>query len=136
MDLDPYITFNGDCEAAFRFYEQALGGKIEAIFRHEDTPAKDQVPPEWRSKIMHARIVFGPKALMGSDAPPGRYEPPKGFSITIATNDPTEAERVYKSLSEGGEVRMPLQETFWAHRFAMLVDRFGIPWTVNCEKPA
>jgi PhnB protein len=134
MQLTPYLTFNGDCEAAFKFYEKTLGGKIEAMMTHEGTPAAQHVPPEWRGKILHARMAIGGQTLMGSDAPPGRYQPPKGFSVTLALDDTAEAERLFNALAENGTVEMPLQETFWAARFGMLADRFGIPWMINCER--
>jgi PhnB protein len=136
MRLNHYLTFNGQCEAAFKFYEQCLGGKIVAMMTHAGTPAEEHVPPEWRNKILHCRLIVGDEALMGSDAPPGRYEEPKGFSVSLQINDPGEAERIFHALAENGTVRMPLQPTFWAVRFGMLVDRFGIPWMVNCEKAA
>lgn len=89
---------------------------------------------EWRNKILHARLTVGDQVLMGSDAPPDRYEPSKGFSVTLGVNDPAEAERLFKALAEKGTVQMPLEQTFWALRFGMLVDRFGIPWMINCEQ--
>jgi PhnB protein len=92
------------------------------------------VPAEWRSKILHARLVVGDQVLMGSDAPPDRQQKPQGFSLSISINDPAEAERVFHALVENGTVTMPFGETFWAVRFGMLVDRFGIPWMINCEK--
>ena len=133
MQLNPYLGFNGQCEAAFKFYERCLRGKIEAMLSHEGTPMENQVPAEWRKKILHARLVVGDAVLMGGDMPPERYGAPKGFSVTIGVTEPTEAERIFKALSENGTVTMPLQQTFWAVRFGMLVDRFGIPWMVNCE---
>ncbi|MBX6323162.1 MAG: VOC family protein [Rhodospirillaceae bacterium] len=136
MQLNPYLTFDGHCEEAFRFYEKALGGRIEAMMTHEGTPAAEHVPPEWRKKIMHARIVVGSATLMGSDAPPDRYRPMQGFAVTLGVESAAEAERVYAALAEKGRVDMPLQETFWAERFAMLVDRFGTPWMINCERKA
>lgn len=134
MQLNTYLTFNGQCEAAFKFYEKCLGGKIEAMFTHEGTPAEQQVPSEWRKKILHARLVVGDDVLMASDAPPERYEKPQGFSVSFNINNPAEAERIFRALSENGRVQMPLQQTFWAVRFGMCVDRFGIPWMINCEK--
>ena len=131
MQLNPYLTFGGQCEAAFRFYEKVLGGKIEAMLPHEGTPAAEHVPPEWRNKIMHARLTVGDKVLMGSDAPPAHHEPMKGFSVTLGIEDPADAERIFHALAENGTVRMPIQQTFWAARFGMLVDRFGTPWIVN-----
>jgi PhnB protein len=134
--MNPYLLFDGQCEAAFKFYEKCLGGKIEAMIPHEGTPAADYVPAEWRAKILHARMVVGDQILMASDAPPGRQAKPQGFSVNLAFKDPAEAERVFKALAEGGSVTMAFGETFWAMRFGMLVDRFGIPWMVNCEKAA
>src|SRR5260370_18956378 len=136
MQLNPYLTFNGRCEAAFKFYERCLGGKLEMMLTHGNSPMADQVSPEWRNKIMHARLVVGDKVLMGSDAPPERYEGTKGFSVSVGIDDPKDAERVFHALAENGTVQMPIQETFWAIRFGTLVDQFGIPWMVNCEKPA
>ncbi len=135
MQLNPYLLFNGQCEAAFKFYARCLGGKIEMAMTHGESPMADQVPPEWRSKIMHARMAAGDMVLMGSDAPPDRYEKPQGFSVSLSVDSPAAAERIFRALEESGTVRMPLQETFWALRFGMVTDRFGIPWMVNCERP-
>ncbi|HSB17866.1 MAG TPA: VOC family protein [Bryobacteraceae bacterium] len=134
MQLNPYLTFNGQCEAAFKFYERCLGGKIEAMIPHAGTPVEQHVPPEWRKKILHARLTMGGEVLMGSDAPPDRYEEPKGFSVSLQIKDPADAERIFAALAENGVVRMPLQQTFWAARFGMLVDRFGTPWMINCDQ--
>jgi PhnB protein len=136
MQLNPYLTFNGQCEAAFNFYAQCLDGTIVAMIRHAGTPAEAHVPPEWRDKILHAFLKAGDDALMGSDAPPDRYEAPKGFSVSLQVKDPAEAERIFHALTENGTVRMPIQQTFWAARFGMLVDQFGIPWMINCEQAA
>ncbi len=135
MQLNPYLIFNGQCEAAFKFYERCLGGKIEMMLTHGNSPMAEQARPEWRDKIMHARLSVGDKVLMGSDASPEPYVEPRGFSVLLSVDGPAEAERVFRALSEGGAVRMPLQETFWAVRFGMCTDRFGIPWMVNCERP-
>ncbi len=134
MDLNPYLTFNGECEAAFKFYERCLGGKIEMLLTYGASPMAEQTPPEWRSKVMHARLVVGDKVLMGSDAPPDRYEGAKGFSVSVGVEDPKAAERIFHALAEQGTVQMPIQQTFWSVRFGTLVDRFGIPWMVNCEQ--
>jgi PhnB protein len=136
MQLNPYLLFNGQCEAAFRFYEKCLGGKIEAMMTHAGTPAEQQVPSEWRNKILHARLTVSDQVLMASDAPPERYEKPQGFSVSLNIDNAGEAERIFRALSENGKVHMPMQQTFWAARFGMCVDRFGIPWMVNCEKAA
>jgi PhnB protein len=136
MQINPYMYFNGQCEEAFKFYEKLLGGKIEIIMTHEGTPAASHVPAEWGKKIMHARMVVGGQTLMASDAPPGHYHKPQGYSVSISVKDPADADRIFHALAENGSVNMPIQETFWAQRFGMLVDRFGIPWMVNCEKDA
>jgi PhnB protein len=136
MQLNAYLLFKGNCEEAFKFYERALGGKIEAMLPHAGTPAEKHVPAEWLNKIMHARLSVGDAVLMGSDAPLDRFEEPKGFSVSLQINDPAEAERLFQALGAGGQIRMPIQQTFWAARFGMLVDQFGIPWMVNCQQTA
>jgi PhnB protein len=136
VKIDPYIFFNGQCEEAFKFYEKTLGGKIEAMMPNEGSPAAGHVPPEWGKKILHARIVIDGQAIMASDAPPDRAQKTGGYSLSISLKDPAEAERIFNALAKDGQINMPIQETFWALRFGMLVDRFGIPWMVNCEKPA
>jgi PhnB protein len=135
MQLNPYLLFNGQCAAAFKLYENCLGGKIEVMMSHAGTPAESQVPANWRDKIIHARLVVGDKVLMGSDAPPDRYEAPKGFSISLGVDSPAEAERIFKALSAKGTVNMPLQKTFFAEGFAMVVDQFGIPWMILSQQP-
>ena len=136
MRMNPYLLFNGRCEEAFQFYSQCLGGKIEAMMPFAGTPAEQEVPAEWRKKIIHASLTVGDQVLMASDAPPGRYEEPRGFSVSLNVKNPAEAERIFQALAENGKVQMPLQQTFWAARFGMAVDRFGIPWMVNCEQVA
>ena len=136
MQLNPYLLFNGQCEAAFKFYEKCLGGKIVAMMTHEGTPAEASVPKEWAKKIIHARLIAGDKVLMGSDAPPDRFQAPKGFSVSVTVATPEEADRIYQALSEKGTIQMPIQKTFWSPRFGMFTDQFGIPWMMNCEQPA
>ncbi len=136
MQISPYLSFNGQCEEAFKFYEQRLGGKIEGMFTWGESPMAKEAPPEWGKKIMHARMAIAGQVLMGSDAPPGRYEEPKGISLTLELKDPAEGERLFQKLAENGKVQMPMQKTFWAERFGMLVDRFGISWMINCEQAA
>jgi PhnB protein len=135
MSLNPYLTFDGNCEEAFKTYEKVLGGKILAMMPHEGTPAAEHVPAEWQKKILHARLQIGEDVLMASDAPPGRGQKMQGFSVTLVLKDPKEAERIFNAFAEGGTVTMPLAETFWADKFGMLTDRFGTPWMINCEKP-
>ena len=134
MDLNTYVHYNGNCEEAFKFYEKALGGKIDFMMKFAGSPMADQVPAEWGNKVLHARMTIDGKVLMGSDAPPGRYTKPSGFSINVGVNDAASAEKAFHALAAGGQVHMPLAETFWAIRFGMLVDQFGVPWMVNAEK--
>jgi PhnB protein len=136
MQMNPYLLFDGQCEAAFKFYEKCLGGKITAMMTHEGTPAAAQIPPEWLKKILHARLVAGDNVLMASDAPPGRYSHPQGFSVSISVKTPEEADRIYNALSENGKITMPIQQTFWSPRFGMFTDQFGTPWMINCEPAA
>jgi PhnB protein len=136
MQLNPYLMFNGNCEAAFKFYEHCFGGKIVTLMSHKEAPSSEHVPAEWHDKIMHVCLDLGNRILMGSDNPPGYFEPPQGFCVQIRIDDPTEAERIFYALAENGTVKMPFEQTFWAFRFGMLVDQFGIPWMVNCEKEA
>jgi PhnB protein len=134
MQINAYLSFSGQCEEAFKFYEQLLGGKIEGIFRYAGTPMESQVPAEWGDKIMHIRLTVGNNEIMGADAPPGQGQgPAKRFCMSIGIKDPEEAKHLFNGLAEGGSVQMPLQPTFWAAQFGMLVDRFGIPWMINCE---
>jgi PhnB protein len=136
MQLIPYLVFNGQCEAAFKFYEKILGAKSLAMMTHGDSPMSQQVPPEWRSKIIHARMQVGDNVLMASDAPPEHYQKPQGFSVSLSIKEPAEAERVFHDLAQNGKIQMAIQKTFWSARFGMLVDQFGIPWMVNCEQAA
>jgi PhnB protein len=135
MHVNPYLVFNGDCEMAIKFYQQTLGGEITMMMTHAGTPMEAQAPKEWQGKILHASLKIGDTVLMGSDAPPERYEKPKGFSVSLVLDDTGEAERIFKTLSEGGSVQMPIQQTFWAARFGMLVDKYAIPWMINCNQP-
>ena len=134
MQLNPYLSFNGQCEEAFRFYERTLGGKIVAMMKYGETPMAEQTAADWRSKIAHARLQLGNQLLMGSDGMADCYLQPQGMTVTLTIDDPAEAERVFHALAEGGKTQMPIQETFWAQRFGMTTDRFGTPWMVNCEK--
>jgi PhnB protein len=135
MKIQSYLTFDGTCKQAFEFYAKALGAKIEMMMTHGESPMAEQTPKDWRDKIMHASLTVGDQSLMGSDRPPGDKEPVGGFSVSLSVDKPAEAERLFKALSQGGTVRMEMQETFWAQRFGMLTDRFGVPWMVNCERP-
>jgi len=135
MRVNPYLTYAGQCAEAFGLYAEVFGGKIEFMMTHGQMPPEMPAHPGWEDKVMHAHVRFADQDLMGSDAPPAMYEKPQGFSVSVQIDEPAEAERVFAALSAGGATRMPIQETFWAKRFGMCTDRFGIPWMVNCPKP-
>jgi len=135
MKINPYLTFDGHCEAAFKFYAQCLGGTLETLMPFGETPACGDVPADHRDKVMHACLRVGDQVLMGSDCHPAQpFESIRGCSVTLQLDSMAEAERIFNALAEQGTVQMPLQQTFWAVRFGMLVDRFGVPWMINCEK--
>lgn len=144
MKINSYLMFDGNCEAAFKFYEQCLGGKITMMMTHKEAPSAENVPPEWHDKIMHACLELGVggaspaenRLLMGSDCPPGYFEPPQGFYVQVSVSKPDEAERIFYALAENGKVKMAIAQTFWSSRFGMLIDQFGTPWMVNCEQVA
>lgn len=136
MRMNSYLNFNGNCAAAFKFYEQCLGGKLEMMLTHGAAPSAEHIPADWHDKVMHASLALGDQLLMGCDSPPGDFEEPKGFYVQLAIDDPAEAERVFRALAEKGKVVMPFEQTFWAYRFGMLRDQFGTPWMINCEKAA
>lgn len=133
MKMNPYLSFKGDCEAAFKYYEQHLGGELGGIFRYTGTELAGSVPPEWSDKIMHGSITIGGQTLQAADVVPQQYETPQGFSLTLQIKSTADAERMFAALADGGQVRMALEKTFWAERFGMVVDRFGVPWIINCE---
>ena len=133
MQMNAYLSFCGDCEEAFAFYEESLDGKIGEIFRYAGTPLAEQVPADWQNKVMHGSLAIGGQVVMGGDVAPDHYEKPKGFSLSLQIKSPTQAERIFHRLAQDGTIVMPLEKTFWAARFGMVVDRFGIPWLINCE---
>lgn len=133
MLVNAYLAFDGACAEAFRTYERVLGGTMEMMMTHGDSPVAGTTPPEHHGRIMHAQLRVGTSVLMGSDAPVGHPTAAKaGFYVSLGPPRPDEAQRIFTELAEGGAVRMPLQRTFWSPAFGMLVDRFGTPWMVNC----
>ena len=134
MKLNTYLSFNGQCEAAFKFYAQVLGGQVVFSMTWGESPMAAQMPPETHKSIMHSTLRIGEGILMGADAPPEYFRNPQGFSVSLSISDKAEAERVFNELAAGGEVKMPFEKTFWAAGFGMCIDKFGIPWMVNCEE--
>jgi PhnB protein len=130
--LNPYLFYDGNCEAAFKYYEKVLGGKIEFLMRADEGPADMKPEPGREKKIMHARMSIDGQVLMASDAPPGHFHKPQGFAVSLTVPDAGEAERKFKALCEGGSENMPFGKTFFSKGFGMGVDQFGIPWMVNC----
>jgi PhnB protein len=137
MKINVYLNFNGNCREAMEYYQKVLGGQIVAMMPHRGTPAEEFTSPDWLDKIMHARLIVGDAAvIMGSDSPPQYQKAPGGFGVCVSTDDLETGKRVFAGISDGGQVTMPYEETFWAKGFGMCTDRFGISWMVNGgEKP-
>jgi PhnB protein len=136
VKLNPYLNFDGRCEEALKFYEKCLGGKTVMKMTWGESPMGEKMAPNWKDKIIHATFVLDGQEIGAADSPPGYYQKPQGISITLNIDSPGVAEHVFKALSDKGEVQMVIAETFWARRFGMCVDQFGIPWMINCGKPA
>lgn len=134
MKLDIYLNYPGNCEQAFHFYEQHLGGRITGLMRHNELPEPGNVPAEWGNNILHARIELGGMVLMGADIPGA--EPMRSAYLTLTVDSDEEAERIYALLADGGQIFMKMEETFFASRFAMLRDRFGTSWMLLRERRA
>ncbi|SPE40463.1 3-demethylubiquinone-9 3-methyltransferase [Candidatus Sulfopaludibacter sp. SbA3] len=134
MKLYTYLNYGGNCRQAFRFYEQHLGAQITMMVTHGQQPNADSVPPEWKDAILHARLHIGETELMGADIPPDRFQATRSAYLSLLVGSIEEAERIYGVLSDGGEIFMPMQETFFAFRFAMLRDKFGTSWMLLHER--
>jgi PhnB protein len=137
MTLHPSLSlsFDGQCEDAFKFYERCLNGKITFKLTWGDSPMAKDAPQYWHEKILHATLILGGMTFSGGDALPGTYESPRGFGVMLSLKEIENAEPLFHALAENGTVHVPLQETFWALRFGSVTDRFGIRWEINCEKP-
>jgi PhnB protein len=135
VKLNTYLNYGGNCEQAFRFYEQHLGGKVTAMLRRGDLPDGDRSPGAGANSVQYASLELGGAEVFGSDVPPERFQPMRSAYLALAVDSDAEAERVYALLSDGGEIFMPLGETFFASRFAMLRDRFGTSWMVMRTRP-
>ena len=135
MQLHTYLNYGGNCAEAFAFYERHLGGKITMMMKHGEQPDAQNVPPDWQDKVLHARMNLGGTELLGADIPRDRFKPIRSAYLSLTVDSDQEAERVFKLLSDGGEIYMPMQETFYATRFAMLRDKFGTSWMLLHPKP-
>jgi PhnB protein len=132
MQVNPYLFYNGNCEEALKYYQKVLGARIEATHLYEGGPAEMPIPPEWSKKIMHARVTIDGEVLMASDAAPGHFQQPQGYAVSLQVEQPADAERRFNALADGGTVTMPFGKTFFSKGFGMCIDKFGIPWMVNC----
>ena len=135
MQLHTYLNYGGNCEQAFKFYEKHLGGTITLLMRHGEQPDASKVPEEWKNAVLHARMDLGGTELLGADIPPDRFQPIRSAYLTLTLDSDAEADRVFALLTDGGQVFMPMQDTFFASRFAMLRDRFGTSWMLLRLKP-
>ena len=135
MQLYPHLAFDGQCAEAFGFYARVLGGAVTFSLTYGDSPMGPTMPPKMQDKIVHATVQAGAVRFSGADTTPDKYQTPHGFSMALDVAEPAAADRVFEALAQGGQVQMPIGETFWALRFGMLLDRYQIPWMVNCAKP-
>jgi PhnB protein len=135
MSFSVHLIFDGQCEKAFRFYEECFGAKIITMLKWSESSAASQAPPDAADGILHATLKLGDSYVFGADAFPGKYEKPQGFFVLFSVGDSKEAEQTFQKLADGGNVTMPLQETFWAKRYGVVTDKYGVSWEVNTSKP-
>jgi PhnB protein len=136
MKLHTYLNYGGNCEQAFRFYEQHLGAKITVMMTRAQQPGAGDVPPELQNTILYARMTIGETELMGSDVPPDHFQPMRSAYLSLDVDSAEDAERIHVLLSDGGQIFMPMQETFFAVRFSMLRDKFGTSWMILYSRPS
>ena len=133
MKVQPYVFFDGKCDEALEFYKRALGANVTALMRWKEAPDKAMITPGHENKVMHSEFQVGETVILASDGR-GTGKPSfQGFALTITADNEADAKRMFNALGDGGQVQMPLEKTFWAERFGMVVDRFGVPWMINCE---
>ena len=135
MKLNTYLNYGGNCREAFQFYERHLGGKIAMMMNHGEQPGVNSVPPELKNKVLHAQLMLGDTELMAADVPPERFHPMRSAYLSLSVDNIEEAERIHKLLADGGEIFMPMEETFFAFRFSMLRDKFGTSWMILNPRP-
>ena len=135
MKVLTYLNYGGNCRQAFEFYQQHLGGKITMLTTHGEQPDASKVPPDWKNAVLHARIDIGGTTILGADIPPDRFQPMRSAYLSLMTDTADEADLAYALLTDGGQIFMPMAETFFAKRFAMLRDRFGTSWMLLHARP-
>ena len=133
MKMHTYVNFDGRCAEAFRFYERHLGAQVGMMMTHGQAPDQSKVSPGMKDAVLHARLSVGGTDLMGADIP--QAQPMRSAYLSLGVDSDAEAERIFSALSDGGEVFMPMQQTFFASRFGQLRDRFGINWMIMHERP-
>lgn len=138
MRIEPRISlvFNGDCDEAFTLYQECFGATVTFRQTWGESPMVEGAPDDWRDKVLHATMNVGGTDISGGDVLPGAYERPQGFQIQLNLDDATAADRIFAKLADRGRITVPLQETYWAKRFGAVIDRFGIPWGINCGEGA
>ena len=134
MTISIHINFNGQCQKAFEFYSQVLDGEIGSMLKFGDSPAGQQAAKEWQDKIVHANIIIQDIEIAGGDVTPEQYLAPQGFHLLLSVENEEEAQTIFNALSKDGHIVLPLQETFWSSCYGILVDRFGVPWKINCRQ--
>jgi PhnB protein len=134
VEVSPYIFFDGDCEAALKFYSDVFGGEIVELSRVGDTPMAEKMPQDQRNRVMHATFKGPGINFMASDGTTGESRTKERISLAIGTSNVGDGERIFKQLSEGGDVTMPLEDQFWGAKFGQVTDRFGIDWMMNIAK--
>ena len=135
MAFHPYLFFGGNCREAFTRYQEIFGGEL-FVMAMRDMPSDEPVPPEQADLIMHAALTLDGNLLMASDDPTDGFGPVRGMQVNYTVTDVDEAKRVFEALADGGEVTLPIAQTFWSPMFGMCVDRFGTPWMISAEPPA
>jgi PhnB protein len=136
MNVNPYVQFGGRCAEAFEYYKQHLGATDVVLMTFAGSPGEAMAPPEWRDKVIHGALKLGAGTIMGTDGMPGQpYNGMQGCALALAVDTPDDAERMFGALSQGGKVTMPMAASFFAQKFGMVTDQFGVAWMVICEAP-
>lgn len=131
--MNVHLSFPGNCREAMTFYASVTGGSLATPMTYGESPAADQVPGSMHDKVIHAALNIRGRWLMGADMAAECYQPIQGVQVQLEYTDPAQAQMAFEQLAEGGRISMPFAETFWAHRFGMLTDRYGVGWMINCQ---